>query len=111
MFEKKNGYNKIRVADIAESAFSVWLRRYKAVFFILFFGICAWSAFLWYYSLYYFHWDEQQKQEYRAAQSHLTTLDKKGFDKVLDVAENRRETYTSEPAVVRNIFMTKPKSE
>jgi hypothetical protein len=109
MFEKKSGYNRIQISDIAESVFVFWLRWYKTAFFVVFFGICIWSVFLWYYSLYYFTWSDQQKQAYIESQSHRTELNQKKFEKALDTIDTRRKIYQSEPVSVKNIFLTDPK--
>jgi hypothetical protein len=109
MFQKKGLYNGMRVSDIGEKIFSFWLRKYSIVFSVIFFGICAGGGFLWYYSLYYFHWNDEQKQTYIDSQSHKTALNTKDLENVLYVLDNRESVYKSKNTSVKNIFLTDPK--
>lgn len=106
MFEKKFDSVGTGAARIAKKLSGLWIRWYKTVFFLVFFGICVWSGFLWYYSLYYFQWSPERKQAYIDSQSHQTVLNEKGFGNALETIDRRAEAYKSEPLSVKNIFRT-----
>lgn len=109
MFQKKSGYDGMHASSILKNISSFWLRRYRIIFFTMFISICVWSGFLWYYSLYYFHWSDDQKQTYMNAQSHKSALHIKDFEKVIHVLDNRDSVYASEFPSPHNIFKTDPK--
>jgi cytoskeletal protein RodZ len=106
MFEKKFGSGGAYTARIIKKLSTLWIHWYKTVFFILFFGICIWGGFLWYYSLYYFQWSPERKQAYIDSQSHQTVLNEKGFKNALEIIDHRANAYQSEPVSVKNIFRT-----
>ena len=111
MLQMKTKYTTLRIADIPEYMFSLWLRSYRIVFFLIFFGICIWGVFLWYYTLYYFHWTDQQKQSYKESQAHSTALNERGFEKVLNILDHRQKVYAQGGDIVKNIFLTQPKKK
>lgn len=108
MFEKSGGHGKMSMSRITDSVVSLWIRSYTYLFFVAFFGVCAWGAFLWYYSLYRFQWSPEQKRTYTESQSHRTVLNKNDFDQVLGTLDHRENIYRSDPVPVKNIFMTDP---
>lgn len=110
MFQTKNQSIHISFIKIAQAIANFWLRKYKFVFFAIFFGVCIWGIFLWYYSLYFFHWSDDQVKQYTQSQAQQTDLDESRFDKVLAGLHNRDDVYHKPSEMVRNIFMTnKPK--
>ncbi len=108
MFQTKDIGNGMHQSNLIERVFAFWLKRYKLIFFLIFFSVCLAGGFLWYYSLYYFHWTPEQKQAYSDEKSHRDTLNTKDFEEVLRSIDNRENIYHSNPVVVRNIFLTSP---
>jgi hypothetical protein len=104
MFQNKSEHGGISAGGMTKRFFSFWMRKYKIVFFIIFFGICAWSGFLWYYSLYYFQWSLDQKQAYIDSQSHKTALNMNDFENVLKILDNRNSIYREEKPPAKTIF-------
>jgi predicted acetyltransferase len=60
----------------------------------------------WYYSLYYFHWSNDQIKQYTDSQVQQTDLDEVKFEKVLAGLRNRDDVYHKPSEMVQNIFMT-----
>jgi hypothetical protein len=106
MSQKKINFNGIQINSIIEKVFSFWSHKYEFIFRVLFFGVCVAGISFWYYSLYYFQWNDDQKQTYIRSQSQWTTLDTKNFEKSLLILENRKKIYQSDGVSVKNIFRT-----
>ena len=106
MFQTKNQSSCMSFAKVVHAVCAFWLRKYKLIFFMIFFGVCIWGIALWYYSLYYFHWSSDQVKQYTESQTHQTDLDESKFDKVLTGLRNREDIYRKPSEMVRNIFIT-----
>ena len=106
MFQKTNQSSQSGSAKIIHSICAFWLRKYKLVFFMIFFVLCIWGIALWYYSLYYFHWSNDQIKQYTDSQTHQTDLNEPRFEKALAGLHNREDVYQKPSEMVRNIFMT-----
>lgn len=82
----------------------LWGRWYKRVFFFLFFALCVWIGFVWYYGTVMFHWSDDQKNAYRNSQEQKTTLNQSDFEEALRILDNRASVFTSDSEPPKEIF-------
>jgi hypothetical protein len=100
-----------KLASGFKHGLNLYLRKYKLIFFVLFFGIGASGVLIWYYSLYYFHWTQERKDQYRSEKSKSTTLNSEGFQKVLRNLDERDRRYSSEKESANSFFAEPLKSK
>lgn len=86
-----------------DRALKVWMKWYRSLFFLIFFGVGVWSSLLWHRSM-SFEWNESQKQEYKEQQSRRVKLKEKELEQVLRVTEKQRSEYLNESPRVKDIF-------
>lgn len=98
---------KINIQSVVGKAVVFWLRWYRTIFFVSFFGICIWGGFLWYRSVHDFHWSPEQKQVYVDSRSHRTVFRQADFESVLRSLDDRDWLYRAEYVPVRDIFLKK----
>lgn len=84
--------------------FSLYLHKYKTMFFVLLVGAGVAGASFWYYSLYYFHWTEDRKVHFRNEKSKNTVLNVTEFNRVIQNLDERESVYTSKKDRVDSFF-------
>ena len=85
-----------------------WYRYFKVFFVLLFLCISLFGSFLWYQSLYNFHWDDSQKKAYIETTTKETNLKQKEFEKLLTSLKERESQHEEESPISRNVFTGEP---
>ncbi|MCW1888175.1 MAG: hypothetical protein KIH67_001320 [Candidatus Moranbacteria bacterium] len=85
-----------------------WYRYFKVIFALLFLAVIGWGSFIWYQSLYNFHWNDEQKKSYMETVTKETNLKQKEFDKLLASLKERESKHNEESPIDRNLFTGEP---
>ncbi len=86
----------------------LWYRHFKIIFMVLFFGVLAFAAYLWYSSVYHYEWSDSQKKVYTEQTFTETTLKEKEFQKLLESLKQRSEEDQNPLEISRNLFTGEP---
>jgi hypothetical protein len=104
LFQKKENQKEWSLKGVQAQSALFWLKWYRIFFRLLFVVICLWGGFLWYYSLYYFHWSDAEKQAYIQSQTHQVNFNENGFGMVLRMLDANDKDYEADAPTLRDMF-------
>ncbi len=64
--------------------FTLWLKRYKLIFLLLFLVVAGWGGYEWHYNLVVFKWSSEERQKYLETTIKETDFQEADFLKVLE---------------------------
>lgn len=82
-----------------------WLRHGKQILFSLFVLSVAGAAYMWYYDLHLYTWDDAKKESYRSDHFQETLFKKDTFEKALQSEQARKTAHESDTSVSKDIFL------
>lgn len=82
--------------------FSIWT---------LFLGTVLWLSYIWYVSVYAYHWTEEQKVRYQSEYAGETSFREEQFNATIDLVKERIRLHQTRPEVQKDIFTGDPIQE
>jgi hypothetical protein len=95
---------KISIKKYTQAITLFWLNQYKIFFIILFLGLAAFGAFLWYETFYRFGWSDEQKKQYTLTQNRSINLKESEFNSMAEIIENKKNKFESPSEHLKDIF-------
>jgi hypothetical protein len=101
------GIIKFKKTDYGEVGINIsnfWKKSYKLVFFMFFLAVAFWGSYLCYAFLFNSTWSESKKNAYNNSQSKSVEFKEDDFQKLVDLAQKRRDNYSAPHQPIKNIF-------
>lgn len=105
----KFSLKKIHWKNLTQQFLLRWMKHYKLLFFAIFLMVMGWGGYQWWYSLYKYHWNDEDRKAYLTATVKETSFHEQAFQQVLtkldDLAAAHRQTIVPK----RELFVSTKK--
>ena len=100
----KLSFKRFSLSAIIRRGWYFWIRHYKSLFTLGFLLLTGFAGYQWHYSLYRYHWTDQERKTYLETTVKETAFQEKKFLDVMDRLKQDREVYQQDVEIGRDLF-------